>query len=946
MENPPNPDAAVWLGLLAVIALMVLFMAAILTFLIVQQRRLGLLEETLRGLACPGEGGKDPKVEPEIQPAEGINPIEKESENTGKDAIASEACRKVEVETSDSDVLRAKVKAAEAVAMSARVDSEASSNSKVLLDTPKGAELDEREPVAEGKVKPSKSRPSVQTREGLLNRLASAQTLLRSLEIEESPLELNRKLAYLQAEVSSMRGADALELPAAELNEVLQFQSHLKEFIGQRHVVGKSEADPSGFALSEVRRLEKVVKEIAGCVAENLAVGRVPGSAESLPGIRFNEGDEDVGVGAKFDIGFEPEVNRLEQVVQEIEGFVGAQLQIGRELLTGESAGLTRDRLEQTLTSADDAFRNLVERQHQLAAGFLNHDLTLVDGQVDISPDLIGFCRHRCPDSALLQPQRPALCQFANGEGVYHAEVVTHLETVRAGCRGLIAKHAEQESLVQEARQLADAGRHDEAEKLLDRLDAAFDDLPTAELREQIESWRKRLTDLEERYRLLKKLLETPWEKPFAQPWKVIRREEELLAHAQDFEERLEAFRVELNESNNEEFVAAGVVLFNRLSDQLNELANTFTAQSNDAKISTFLHFVLIVESLAGWLFAYEESRPVIYWTLAALGSAFLVRRMDRWLLARTTVEFGLETNGKLLEGHDIATVFLNNKPYASGDPIVPGSYQLTLDSKIFEPLTQRVRIRYGRRNRIGSIPVRLSRDTYVNSLEMKFVPVAGTTVMISVWLTRVRDYRLFTRERALRWKRPPFKQDDLHPAVNVSWEDARSFCSWLTERERKMGRIGHRDEYRLPTDLEWSAACNVGTEIGNTPELRGKGNLDHYPWGPKWPPSRNSGNLDPSLKSDPYDYTSKVGMFPPNRHGLFDLAGNVWEWCEDLFDGKGKNRTLRGGSWHTASQEMLRSSFRLGDSPGHRVDIVGFRCVLEARKPSPLFRPEFEPQL
>ena len=770
------------------------------------------------------------------------------------------------------------------------------------------------------------------------NRLASAKTVLDNLESEESTLELNRKLAYLQAEISALQGGDVLDQPASDLDQMLQFQNRLKDFIGTKHAEGKVADNPSAFAAEEVRRLEKVVDEISKYINEQLGIGKSVSGRPSAPASR------EYPTAEAQDDGMSSEIGRLEKVMEGIDGFIDEQMRIGREILGDETPELTRDDLEQLKARADRSFEGLVERQHKLADGFLNRDLTLVDGQIDVAPDLIGFCKHRYPSSPLMHPERPAMCQFANGEGPLHGQVVIHLDTVRQNCKTLMEQHDQQEQLIKDAEDLANEGKFEQAEQLLKGVNPVFKDLKSDKVHEQIDSWRRKLSDLEEQYARLKADLETPWERPFAQPWKVMARERRLLARARNFEDRLEAFRVDVNASENTEFVEEGSRLYHRLANRLNDLATNFTGQSTDAKVSTFLHFALIMECIGGMVFADREAWPIIFWTVGLLGCAFGVQLIHRALLNRTTVSFDLESNGKAIDDFDIAFIFLNKQRCKSGDRIMPGTYQLTLDSKIFEPVAQRVQVRYGRTTNLGTIPVRLCRDTYINSLEMKFVPVSGTTVMFAVWATRVKDFRAYIRDRKLNWKKPRFKQDDLHPAVNVSWEDARAFCQWLTERERKGQRIGHRDEYRLPTDLEWSAAVELGSEKGNTPAERSGKIEGRFPFGDKWPPSRNCANLDPSLKADPYDFTCKVGKFPPNRLGLFDLSGNVWEWCDDQFDKKGKNRVLRGGSWHTPSEEMCLSSFRLSDSPGHRLDIIGFRCVLQVRKPSPLFRPQLNP--
>jgi formylglycine-generating enzyme required for sulfatase activity len=223
----------------------------------------------------------------------------------------------------------------------------------------------------------------------------------------------------------------------------------------------------------------------------------------------------------------------------------------------------------------------------------------------------------------------------------------------------------------------------------------------------------------------------------------------------------------------------------------------------------------------------------------------------------------------------------------------------------------------------------------FVNSLGMKFVPVPGTTVLFGMWDTRVRDYRAYAKATPgvdVSWKNMWFKQDDNHPVVRVNWNEANAFCVWLTQKERKEGKIGQNQEYRLPTDEEWSVA--VGTS--------------KYPWGDQWPPPVGAGNYDPSLKVDDYDNTSPVGSFKANQYGLYDMGGNVWQWCEDWYrsgmnqralletfpfikdDGGGaKYRVVRGGSWYCRDPELLMSSSRSRVAPGERNGTRGFRCVL-----------------
>jgi hypothetical protein len=224
-------------------------------------------------------------------------------------------------------------------------------------------------------------------------------------------------------------------------------------------------------------------------------------------------------------------------------------------------------------------------------------------------------------------------------------------------------------------------------------------------------------------------------------------------------------------------------------------------------------------------------------------------------------------------------------------------------------------------------------RETRTNSLGMQFVSVSGTSVLVSIWQTRVQDYAAYAKVANgvdVSWKNPGFSQTASHPVVNVSWHDARQFCAWLTEKERSEGNLPSSSEYRLPTDSEWSWAVGIGhRESRGTPRDKAKKLKDVYPWGTQWPPPKGAGNYDPSLGTDPFEYTSPAGSFAANAQGVFDLGGNVWEWCEDFLNGASGVRVLRGGSWNFSGAGHLLSSYRNGVMPSARSGGIGFRCVL-----------------
>ncbi len=223
--------------------------------------------------------------------------------------------------------------------------------------------------------------------------------------------------------------------------------------------------------------------------------------------------------------------------------------------------------------------------------------------------------------------------------------------------------------------------------------------------------------------------------------------------------------------------------------------------------------------------------------------------------------------------------------------------------------------------------------NAFVNTLGMPFVPVPGTDVQFCIWETRVKDYAAYAAANAgvdTKWKRPEFTRADTHPVMNVNRNDAVAFCAWLTKKELAEGKIKAGEKYRLPTDAEWSVAVGLEQEKGNSPKEKSQGIKDVYPWGKEWPPPKGAGNYFKRLKVDNFEYTSPVGSFAANQHGLHDLGGNVWEWCEDKHRPTSAFRVLRGASWDLyGGPDSLLSSSRGGGVPVSRSDDIGFRCVL-----------------
>ncbi|RLD09786.1 MAG: hypothetical protein DRI44_07730 [Chlamydiae bacterium] len=164
-------------------------------------------------------------------------------------------------------------------------------------------------------------------------------------------------------------------------------------------------------------------------------------------------------------------------------------------------------------------------------------------------------------------------------------------------------------------------------------------------------------------------------------------------------------------------------------------------------------------------------------------------------------------------------------------------------------------------------------------------------------------------------------------PAIHITWFDAQQYCNWRCDNENLP-----RGTYRLPTEAEWEYAARGGLV------------QKKYPWGNFSPNTFNFflAKYKPNNKNS--NYCENVGSFQPNGFGIYDMAGNVREWCFDWLDNypsdstnyvtfnpkgpaKAVKKVWRGGSWGSL-QNDLRCAARGGISPHHWLDNLGFRCV------------------
>ena len=140
------------------------------------------------------------------------------------------------------------------------------------------------------------------------------------------------------------------------------------------------------------------------------------------------------------------------------------------------------------------------------------------------------------------------------------------------------------------------------------------------------------------------------------------------------------------------------------------------------------------------------------------------------------------------------------------------------------------------------------------------------------------------------------------HPMVYVTWHDAFAYAKWAGKR--------------LPAEAEW--------------EFSARGGLvdKEFTWGDDASIAREYANFKGVLGRDKWDKTAPVGSFRPNGYGIFDMAGNVYEWCQDWFDEGKSFRVQRGGGWTNLDSLTLRVANRSYFIPSFSFDFLGFRCV------------------
>ena len=202
-------------------------------------------------------------------------------------------------------------------------------------------------------------------------------------------------------------------------------------------------------------------------------------------------------------------------------------------------------------------------------------------------------------------------------------------------------------------------------------------------------------------------------------------------------------------------------------------------------------------------------------------------------------------------------------------------------------------------------------------------------TDAVKLWVGRYEisnaQFRRFRPRHDSLFREDYTLNDPRQPAVRISWNDAKAFCEWLNKTYRD--KIPPDCKFRLPHAEEWIKTAGAGDDR-------------RYPWGDNWPPAYgNYGDLTAREHLNAWEgiegyddgivTTAPVERTAPNEWGIYGLAGNVWEWCEDWYSEQREYKVRCGGSWFFDKEPHLRVRAIGFDRPDLKDDTVGFRVVI-----------------
>ena len=208
-----------------------------------------------------------------------------------------------------------------------------------------------------------------------------------------------------------------------------------------------------------------------------------------------------------------------------------------------------------------------------------------------------------------------------------------------------------------------------------------------------------------------------------------------------------------------------------------------------------------------------------------------------------------------------------------------------------------------------NTVPAGPSSETItVNGVSFKMIRVEGQGAPYYIGETEVTQ-ALWT---AVMGSNPSRFEGDNRPVEMVSWNDCQEFIT-------KLNSLTNR-QFRLPNDSEWEYAAKGGNRSQGY-EYSGSNNIDEVAW--------YDSNAGKGVGSSSPDYgTHVVKTKAPNELGLYDMSGNVWEWCQDLYDSSGSNRVSRGGGWFFHAS-YCRVASRQRVTPTLTISDLGFRLAL-----------------